>query len=208
MDRPDVEGLRYVSDFLGPAEQERLLARLQAIPEEAWERVHFRGNVARRRKLSFGVNDQPGSREIRPAEPMPLFLRELRDASTAALGRPAEPFAQVSVQRYPPGAGIGAHKDAPMFGPEVVGVSLGAEGRLIFRRGPEKEELRLAPGSLVLLSGPARSQWTHEMPPVKATRYSIYFRTLKASSSRRSSTPVRPQRPPSPPSPPTGAAPS
>jgi alkylated DNA repair dioxygenase AlkB len=173
-----VEGLRYIPDFLGEAAQRSLLARLEATPEEAWERVHFRGNVARRRKLSFGVNYQPDSREIRPAAPMPDFLRELRDAATEAVGLPAAPFEQASVQWYPPGAGIGAHKDAPMFGPEVVGVSLGAEGRLIFKRGPDKEELRLAPGSLILLSGPARSQWTHEMPPVKATRYSIYFRTL------------------------------
>lgn len=196
-----MEGLRYVPDFLSEAAQKRLLARLEAIPEESWERVHFRGNVARRRKLSFGVNYQPDSREIRPAEPMPDFLRELRDAATAAVGLPAGPFEQASVQWYPPGAGIGAHKDAPMFGPEVVGVSLGSEGRLIFKRSAEKEELRLAPGSLILLSGPARSQWTHEMPPVKAARYSIYFRALKVSSSSRSSAPVKPQRPPSPPSP-------
>lgn len=172
------EGLRYVPDFLSPAEQGALVARLEAIPEPEWELVHFRGNVARRRKISFGVNYQPDSRELRPAPPMPDFLQALRDAATKALGLPSEPFSQASVQWYPPGAGIGAHKDAPMFGAEVVGVSLGSEGRLVFKRGGEKHELRLAPGSLVLISGPARSAWTHEMPAVKATRYSIYFRTL------------------------------
>jgi alkylated DNA repair protein (DNA oxidative demethylase) len=173
------EGLRYQAGFLDVVEQRRLLARLEAIPPESWERVRFRGNVARRRKISFGVNYQPDSREIRPAPPLPDFLRELRDRAAAAFGLPAEPFAQASVQWYPAGAGIGAHRDAPMFGPDVLGVSLGAEGRLIFKRGTSKHELLLAPGSLVLLSGPARSQWTHEMPGVKAPRYSIYFRTLR-----------------------------
>jgi DNA oxidative demethylase len=174
------EGLRYRPDFLSAEDQRALMERLEALPEGEWERVHFRGNVARRRKISCGINYQVDSRELRPAPPMPDFLRELRDRATAAFDLPPEPFAQCSVQWYPPGAGIGAHRDAPMFGPEVVGVSLGAEGRLIFKRGTSKHELRLAPGSLVLVSGPSRSQWTHEMPGVKATRYSIYFRTLAA----------------------------
>ena len=172
------EGLRYIPEFLDEEAQRRLIAEIEAIPEARWERIHFRGNVALRRKLSFGVNYQPDSREVRPAGPMPAFLRDLRDAASAAVGLPAGPFQQASVQRYPPGAGIGAHKDAPMFGPEVVGVSLGAEGRLIFKRGTDKHVLALAPGSLVLLAGPARAKWTHELPPVKALRYSVYFRTL------------------------------
>jgi len=33
------------------------------------------------------------------------------------------------VTRYPPGAAIGWQRDAPMFGPTVVGVSLGAAAR-------------------------------------------------------------------------------
>lgn len=201
------ESLIYVRGFLKTEAQGRLRARLEAIPAEEWERVRFRGNVARRRKLSFGVSYQPDSREIRPAPALPPYLAELRDEATAALGLPAAPFAQASVQWYPPGAGIGAHKDAPLFGPEVIGISLGAEARLVFKRGGEKHELLLEPGSLVLLSGPARAQWTHELPPVKAARYSIYFRTLKASSRSNSSAPVRPQRPASPPSePPPGEA--
>jgi DNA oxidative demethylase len=173
------EGLRYIPGFLEEAAQRRLIAEIEAIPEERWERVRFRGNVALRRKLSFGWNYDPSEREVSEAPPMPAFLRELRDRCLEAVGLPPEPFAQASVQRYPPGAGIGAHKDAPMFGPEVVGVSLGSEARLVFKRGDDKHVQPLAPGSLILLSGPARAAWTHEMPPVKAPRYSIYFRTLR-----------------------------
>jgi len=178
------EGLRYIPGFLDTDSQRRLIAEIEAIPEERWERVHFRGNVALRRKVSYGYNYSPDSREVSEAPPMPEYLRELRDRCVAAVGLPAEPFAQASVQRYPPGAGIGAHKDAPMFGPDVVGVSLGADARLVFKRGTDKHILRLEPGSLILLSGPARAQWTHELPPVKSPRYSIYFRTLRRETSR------------------------
>jgi len=61
------EGLRDRPDVLDVEDQRRLLARLETIPPESWERVHFRGNVALRRKISFGVNDQPDSRALRPA---------------------------------------------------------------------------------------------------------------------------------------------
>lgn len=173
------EGLRYVPGFLDDGRQRELLARLEAVPDPEWERIPFRGVLARRRKLSFGVSYQPDVRSAEPAPPLPPFLTDLRNEAAVALGLPPGPFSTATIQRYPPGAGIGPHRDAPMFGPEVFGISLGAEGRLIFRRGGEKHELRLASGSLVLLSGPARSQWTHEMPPVKAPRYSVYFRTLR-----------------------------
>ena len=173
------EGLRYFPRFLDEDGQRRLLAEIEAIPEERWERVHFRGNVARRMKLSYGWNYQPDSREIREAAPLPDYLRELRDRAAKAVGLPPEPFVQASVALYPAGAGIGRHKDAPMFGPEVIGVSLGAEARLVFKRGADKHVRRLEPGSLILLSGPARSEWTHELPPVKATRWSVYYRTLR-----------------------------
>lgn len=173
------EGLKYVPGFLDEARQQELQARLEAIPEEAWGRVRFRGVVARRRKISYGVDYQPEKRAYTPAEPMPDFVADLRDRAASALGLEAARFVQSSLQWYPPGAGIGPHRDAPMFGPEVFGLSLGSPGRLILRRGDDRHELLLEPGSLVLLSGPARAAWTHEMPPVKAPRWSVYFRTLR-----------------------------
>ena len=173
------EGLVYRPRFLDVDRQRRLLARLEAIPDERWEHIRFRGVVARRRKLSFGVSYQPDVRRVRPAEPLPPWLLSLRDAATEAVELPAGPFRTATVQFYPPGAGIGPHRDAPMFGPAVLGLSLGAEGRLIFRRGGRSHELLLEPGSLVLVAGPARAEWTHELPPVKADRYSIYFRSLR-----------------------------
>ena len=44
-------------------------------------------------------------------------------------------------------------------------------------------EVALEPRSAYVLTGPARTQWEHSIPPVKETRYSITFRTLRRSSS-------------------------
>ena len=86
------------------------------------------------------------------------------------------------VTRYPPGAGIGWHRDAPQFG-DVSGVSLLTACRMRFRRGRprawETVELTLEPRSAYVLSGPARTQWQHHIPPVTKERWSLTFRTLR-----------------------------
>ncbi len=84
--------------------------------------------------------------------------------------------------RYPPGAGIGWHRDASQFG-EVPGISLLAACRMRVRRGRprtwETAEFTLEPRSAYILSGPARTQWQHHIPPVAEERWSMTFRTLQ-----------------------------
>ncbi len=91
-------------------------------------------------------------------------------------------LAEALLQRYPPGAGIGWHRDAPMFG-TVVGVSLGASCTLRFQRGKGDERrvfgLELEPRSAYVLTGAARWRWQHSIPPTKNLRYSVTFRTVK-----------------------------
>ena len=87
------------------------------------------------------------------------------------------------VTEYGPGAGIGWHRDKAVFG-ETVGVSLLSPCVLRLRRkvGERKWErgnLTAEPRSAYLLSGPARSEWEHSIPPVDALRYSITFRNLR-----------------------------
>ena len=86
------------------------------------------------------------------------------------------------MQRYPPGAQIGWHRDASMFG-TVVGISLLGPARLRLRRGVEGSrelfELELAPRSGYVLAREARTKWQHHILPAKELRYSITFRTLK-----------------------------
>jgi alkylated DNA repair dioxygenase AlkB len=45
-------------------------------------------------------------------------------------------------------------------------------------------ELELEPRSGYVLAGEARTAWQHHVPPAKALRYSITFRTLRAWATR------------------------
>ena len=89
---------------------------------------------------------------------------------------------QSLVIQYPPGAPIGWHRDRPAF-KDVIGVSLltPAPLRLRLERpdgGWDRVAQVLEPCSAYLLSGPARHQWQHSIPPLEQKRYSITFRTL------------------------------
>lgn len=172
-------GLRYQPGFLPPEDQEFLLQRLRELRFDQWQQIRFRGQLARRRKVAYGWNYEPSDRELTRAPPMPEYLHRFRDRCAEELGMAPAKLAAATLTYYPPGAGIGRHKDAPYFGNEVAGLSLGTAARIIFRRGDRKATLTLEPGSLLLLTGDAREKWTHEMPGVAGDRYSIYFRSLR-----------------------------
>jgi alkylated DNA repair dioxygenase AlkB len=82
----------------------------------------------------------------------------------------ADALVEIMLTEYPAGAGIGGHRDAPMFD-LVAGVSVLGACRFRFDRG----------------GGPARHDWRHGIPPTKASRYSITFRTLAPTLTRQSS---------------------
>jgi len=72
--------------------------------------------------------------------------------------------------------------DKAVFG-VVVGVSLLSHCVFRFRR-KEGERWRRAsliaePRSAYLLSGPARDEWEHSIPPVGTLRYSVTFRNMR-----------------------------
>ena len=173
-------GLVYVPELLAEDEEAALLAVLTGLEYSA---VVLRGQAARRVVRHFGWDYGYESRALAPADPLPATLEPVRARAAALVGRPPAELDEVLVTHYPPGAGIGWHRDAPMFGPEVVGVSLGAPARLRFqrRRGSQREtaEVALAPRSAYVLAGAARSAWQHSVPPLRADRWSITFRSVR-----------------------------
>jgi alkylated DNA repair dioxygenase AlkB len=173
-------GLRLVPEFVSPAVEQELLARLAAL---AFRPVEMHGRIARRTALHYGWDYHYDSWRITPAEPVPAFLSTLRARAAALIDVAPEALEEVLVTRYPPGAGIGWHRDAPMFGPAVVGVSLGAEGGLRFRRRGEARtsfRLCLPRRSAYVLAGEARARWQHTLSPQREERVSVTFRTLAA----------------------------
>ena len=172
-------GFRYVPDVISEGDEQRLveeLAKLEFAPFE------FHGFLGKRRVVSFGRRYDFNEGGLKGAEEMPAFLLPVRDAAARAFGLDASSFQQVLLTEYAPGAPIGWHKDRSVFG-DVIGISLLTSCSFRFRRKVgakwERQSVPLQPRSAYLLTGPARSEWEHSIPPVDALRYSITFRTLK-----------------------------
>jgi DNA oxidative demethylase len=174
------EGLSYRAEFLSPDEERDLLA---AIDDVEFREFVMRGVSARRTVRHFGWGYSFDNRELVPADPLPEPFVFVRERAEAMAGVEPGAFEQALITRYPPGATIGWHRDAPPFGPVIAGVSLAAPARMRFQRKLEGvryvHEQLLEPRSAYVLSDTARSAWEHSIPATKELRYSITFRTLK-----------------------------
>src|SRR4051812_36279375 len=129
--RPTVEGLSYIDDFLTQDEERDVLGVIEPLDYRA---VAMHGQTARRTVRMFGLDYDYSSRDVVPADPLPESLGWLRERAAGLIERDPEDLAQILVSRYPAGAGIGWHRDAPMFGSKIVGVSLHAPARMRFQR--------------------------------------------------------------------------
>jgi alkylated DNA repair protein (DNA oxidative demethylase) len=173
-------GFLYRADVLTPGEEVELMPHVRAFDFTA---LQMRGQVARRRTVHFGWVYGYESWRIEPGPPIPGILLPLRERAAGLAGVEPDALVEVLVTEYPPGAGIGWHRDAPQFG-SVVGVSLLSACRMRFQRGTgavrQTRGTVLEPRSAYVVAGEARWQWQHSIPPTKALRYSITFRTLRA----------------------------
>ncbi|KAL3907866.1 MAG: hypothetical protein SGILL_008698, partial [Bacillariaceae sp.] len=73
---------------------------------------------------------------------------------------------QLTVNQYKPGEGIGSHVDTPSaFGDGLISISLNSGIVMEFRNvnTDEKKLVYLPARSLVLMSGPARYEWEHQI---------------------------------------------
>ena len=174
------DGLDYRPEFISPEEEAQLLAFLDATE---FRTLTMRGQTARRTVRHFGLDYVYETGDVAPTEPLPEAMVWLRERCAALIEREPEDLAQILVSRYPAGAGIGWHRDAPMFGSKIAGVSLGAPCRMRFQRTVDGERetaaIDLAPRSAYVLGGKARWCWQHSIPATKDLRYSVTFRTLK-----------------------------
>jgi alkylated DNA repair protein (DNA oxidative demethylase) len=179
-DRP--AGFRYRPEAISPALADDLMARFEALPFEAFDFHGFKGH---RRVVYFGWRYDFSRARIEAAAPIPDYLNAVRLAAADLAGVAPGNLVQVLINQYPPGAGIGWHRDRPQFG-KVVGISLGAAAPLRFRRatagGWDRRSVRTETRSAYLLDGDAREVWEHSLNPVEALRYSITLRTLRPAA--------------------------
>lgn len=173
-------GLVYAAEFISRDEELDLLERLAALD---YVDVVMHGVTARRSVVHYGFNYGYETRGIQPTEPIPEWLHAIQTRAAHYANLPDASLEQVLVARYPDGAGIGWHRDAPMFGEPVIGISLGDRGLMKFRRGQagswEVFPRWLVPRSLYIMRGAARYAWQHSLMPMKGQRYSITWRTVK-----------------------------
>jgi len=171
-------GFRDQEEIVTKEEEAALVASLGELNLKPFE---FHGHLGNRRVVSFGLKYDYSRRSVEPASEMPAFLDHLLLRVAAFAGCEAGAFQQVGVNEYRPGAGIGWHKDKSQFG-IIVAVSLLAPATMRFRRADGAQWNRIThtvnPRSIYILSGEARTEWEHSVPPLNALRYSIIFRTL------------------------------
>ena len=173
-------GLEYHADFLDRDGEAALIQAFTALP---FREAPFRQYTARRRVVRFGHDGYADIGELQDGGPWPAWLLDLR-AKAAHVARVDDgAFVHGLVSEYRPGTPIGWHRDKPGYG-TVVGVSLGSACRMRFRPYDHRHDrnaviaVELAPRSLYVLRDDIRWQWQHQIPPVKALRYSVTFRTL------------------------------
>lgn len=184
-DVPLIAGLEYQPGFLSEAEHDGLIAQLSSLNLAPFQ---FHGWEGKRRTQSFGWRYDFNDATFMPADPFPDWLRPLRNKAAGLAKVKPEDFVHALLARYDPGAGIGWHKDRPVF-EQVVGISLGAPAVMRFRQRDgsrfRRASLELEPRSAYLLSGEVRHQWEHSIVPGHDLRFSITFRTLSVLGRRK-----------------------
>jgi alkylated DNA repair dioxygenase AlkB len=177
-DAPLIPGLAVREEILSATEEEALIAAIAGVDLSPFR---FQGFTGKRLTQSFGWRYDFDNGRFAETDPIPDWLVPVRDRAAVFAGLDPAELVQVLVIRYDPGAGIGWHRDRPVFD-QVVGVSLVAPAILTFRQrtanGFRRLKLPLAPRSAYHLSGEVRSAWEHGIASHDELRYSVTFRSL------------------------------
>ena len=178
--RPWPEGFDYRESVVSTDDELALIERFRGLPFKPFD---FHGFLGNRRVVSFGWRYDYSGATLRPSDDIPPFLLLLREQAAAFAGVGAGELQQVLINEYAAGAGIGWHRDRPMF-EDIIAISFGATCILRLRRkqvsGWQRITHELGPRSAYLLRGPVRREWEHSIPPVSHLRYSVTFRNFAA----------------------------
>lgn len=171
-------GFQYVDNFITATEEECLVHHIQQLN---WQQVELFGQIAKRRVVHFGMDYHYGRRSVAPIDPAPSFLQDVITKCATFLKVHRNNLKEILITEYPINAGIGWHRDAPVF-EFIIGISLNNPTPIYFRKRAQHEDqikLILEPRSAYTLTGEVRWEWEHRIAPVKELRYSITLRTLR-----------------------------
>jgi alkylated DNA repair dioxygenase AlkB len=184
-----VPGLRYITNWLDSDACQEMLSQIEAAEwsAELRRRVQHYGH-----RYDYGrrsMTADPQTTAAAPPLPPWALQQAARLAQEGFMDLEAD---QVIINEYQPGQGISAHVDCvPCFGPVVAAISLGSGCVMDFTHPKDgtKVEVYLAPGSLCVMTGPARYDWRHSIAARKSDpgagariprsrRVSVTFRTV------------------------------
>lgn len=183
-DEPVLPGLCTRPDIIDRDEEAMLIERIDATHPTPFK---SQGWTGKRLTTSFGwAYDFEAGRPV-AAEPLPEWLLPIRDRAGQFARLDPPLLIQALLIRYDPGAGIGWHRDRPVY-EDVIGISIGEPATMRFRRrrgdGFERASAPLDPRAAYHLSGPARHNWEHSIVEMEQPRWSITFRSLSAIGHR------------------------
>eukprot|EP01130_Rhizamoeba_saxonica_P014080 TRINITY_DN6099_c0_g1_i2.p1 TRINITY_DN6099_c0_g1~~TRINITY_DN6099_c0_g1_i2.p1 ORF type:complete len:477 (+),score=80.74 TRINITY_DN6099_c0_g1_i2:529-1959(+) len=181
----DVEGLYYIENFISEVEEQEILNEIECNP---WDRL------SRRSVQHYGFEYNYSTNKVDAHIPLgiiPEWIKMCIERMDPISFIPNTPD-QVTVNRYPPGAGIPPHVDThSVFEDGILSLSLqnGITMDLKHNDG-RKREIYLKPRSLLILTGESRYVWSHGIAPRKSdivnneklkrgTRTSLSFRTIR-----------------------------
>jgi alkylated DNA repair dioxygenase AlkB len=175
---PRLAGLSQAGAIVTPAEERALI---EAVDATELSPFRFHGWLGKRLTVSYGWRYDFDDASFAPSEAIPDWLLPLREKAARFAALQPDELVQALLIRYDPGAGIGWHRDRPVFA-HVLGISLGAPATMRFRRrGPggfDRASVLLMPRSIYHLTGEARHEWEHSIAAIEATRWSITLRSL------------------------------
>ncbi|MCP4439711.1 MAG: alpha-ketoglutarate-dependent dioxygenase AlkB [Aureispira sp.] len=155
---PDLKGLQYIPDFITNQEQKKML---QSIDHATWL------DDLKRRVQHYGYKYDYRKRNIDRS----MRIGSLPKWSSFIINRLLEKGIidfnpdQLIINEYEPGQGILAHIDCePCFEQTILSLTLNSACLMHFINKADntrKEELYLAPKSLLIMSDEARYQWKH-----------------------------------------------
>lgn len=183
---PTISGMSYCPNLLSQDEQKEVLSCIDTQPwlDDLKRRVQHYGF-----KYNYKARRVDQSMRLGPLPAFAIDVACKLVQRSLLSGMPD----QLIVNEYLPGQGISAHIDCePCFGDKIAMVSLGWAYEMEFIQGITREtkSILLEKGSALVISGPARYEWLHQIKAkrsdrgkVRGRRVSLTFRTVVLNDS-------------------------
>lgn len=169
----DVGTVTLIEEFISADEEAELVRHIEAnLPAVNAPKNHVHRNIVQR----WGSSVPYYTSVVSPI--IPEYFQFLFDRLVAGDHVQTRPDS-ITLNQYLKKQAIKAHIDDTKAGRVITVLSLLAPATMVFRLEQRHFSVNLPPRSLVQMRDEIRYNWTHEIKPVDAMRYSLVFRNSK-----------------------------